>query len=209
MILPNMNDIEIKRNFRKDKPELDVKTKGFWDRTFRRACLKTGRYPFKMTTTFKTKAGNKYLVNLHVHTKSDFKNGKCGVAYSLFLPKGKFPECVTIFFAEDNSLLVEHYPAHFMQRYRERMGLEGSNEEIIKSYVVNNTLGTYKMHHTDEEGYHFTVTTEQGVGYGVITNEGNRIVKTFIPHNDLNKTKTLQQVAPLRRLRELQSKNIY
>lgn len=204
MILPNMNDNEILENFHKDADELKQKINGCWKRELRRLCLKRNTYPFLTVKSFKLKSGNKYCVRLIVMSKNDLKKNVLGCNYSFFLPKQRTPECVAVY-SYNNDSYVEHYPAHFMQRYRERMKLEGTNEEIMEHYFKRNSLGTIKVYKKDEEGEHFTVTTEEGVGYGTLTNDNRRIVKTFIPHSDLCAYKTLQQAKSLKMLRELQA----
>lgn len=205
MILPNMNDNEIVKNFRQDMAELGPKIDGCWKRELRRVCLKRNIYPFLTVKTFKLKSGNKYCVRMVVMSKSELKKGLVGCNYSFFLPKQKCPECVAVYSDNNKDFYVEHYPAHFIQRYRERMKLDGTNEEVMKHYFKNNSLGTIRIYKKDHEGEHFTVTTEEGVGYGILAADKRRVVKTFIPHSDLCAYKTLLQAKSVKMLRELQS----
>lgn len=199
MFLKNMTDKEFFDQFEKEHQELKRRAYCYWKREGRRQVLKAGKFPAVKVFETKTNLGNTYIMTLRAATKHNFKNNIINLSYTVIVENDVEPMIIN-FSTRSNDVIVARFYSHFFRRYRERMNLTGSIKDLVKRYITYNSIAQYTFLERDEVGQHFYLSSDEGLSIGVITPEGQHLIKTFIAMNTLSDAKFFKHAKALKKL---------
>lgn len=182
MILTTMTDAEIRSEIEKDFPEIG-KFSIYKDKDYRRAVIKSTRFPFTMLFTKKTKNNNKWMLIYEARTKKDRKDSRIHFIVINNSDKGLW--CVMPTFANDQLHIIIYQP-HFFSRYRERFKINFTGERLIYEYFSRNYDYVYEIQEKQLDDIHKVRecfgASKDGVALGVLTTSDNVFFKTFITY---------------------------
>ncbi len=131
MIVPAMTVQEIHRELFEDLQNLRTKLE-YCRSDFRRAALKTNRYPYSKSYDCRTNGKrNLFVATMTAFKRSGGKKPFANVVGIYVRPEGTYAASLS---PDINDVSI--YPPHFFKRYRERIVKDDSisNEDIIKRY---------------------------------------------------------------------------
>lgn len=90
-------------------------------------------------------------------------------------------------FSPENDLDYVAYTAHFFDRYKERLNLEGDREQVVKKFMkteLESTLKGSSLEYVD--GHRVIYNIKKGLALGVGFSDIGILLKTFISENEIN-----------------------
>jgi len=77
------------------------------------------------------------------------------------------------------------YTAHFFDRYKERLGLEGDRDDAVDEFINSELANLERGSAMSSSGGQVTFNLAKGLGLGISTGE-NLLIKTFISQKEIN-----------------------
>lgn len=189
MIVPSMTVQEIHKEVFEDIKNLKNKLDEYRD-DFKKAVLKTNRYPLTKSYDYKTREkNNSFIIDFTAIKRSNWKKPVLTIYGIYSRPEGKYAVVPTL----DRNIISIH-PPHFFKRYRERIIKDESisTEDSIRQYFKNDWGFTGSVVNSDfeavfhcfendnkDEKVSFVGATSQGYCFG--EKQGNvNFIKTII-----------------------------
>jgi len=129
---------------------------------------------------------DKYLVAVKP-TKYDKKGAECSflIMLGLTTERGAIYVDLRSSYSNENDLAYSAYTAHFFDRYKERLGLEGSRESIVKIFMKKELTAVNVGSSLEYQGEKVIYNLSNGLALGIASGEGI-LLKTFISENEIN-----------------------
>lgn len=181
MYTANMTPDEIDRETNADVRNVLAKIEAM-SNAFRRKVLKANKFPVTMRFEQHSVRKNRWIISLVAESKKDVNEMMFRDFYCICeSPNGKFVYRLlkhpTLF--KYNTIVLK---PHFFSRYRERMGLEETGEELIKKVMDRMNYVIEEKYTREDGGMDYVLSFEDGVGLGdVIKDNKVSLVRTFVP----------------------------
>lgn len=186
MITYTMNDAEVFGQIETDLPEL-LAFVDSRDSKYRRAVLKTRRYPLYFKPLEKvTRPGNRWLVLFEAKSRADKHDSRVTFVCVADSPRGYYAFMPT---STNGKLHLVMYQPHFFSRYRARFKKKEHGIELIAEFFKLNYSYVYQYKDTFINGSGLIRevygSTAHGVAMGVITVNEHVFFRTFVTYDML------------------------
>lgn len=181
MYTANMTPDEIDRETNADMQNVIAKIQAL-GKDFRRKVLKANKFPVKMRVEQRSVRKNRWIINITANSKKDVYDNMRGSHYCISeSPMGKFVYKI-IRHPDLFKYRTVVLKPHFFSRYRERMGIEETGDELIKKVMSRMDVVMEDTYNREDGGMDYVVSFEDGVGLGeVIIEKKISIIRTFVP----------------------------
>ena len=206
MITERMTLDEIYRELEADKAE--VKDKIFTPyriHALKRSSMSKRNKPAGLSFFVNTSRRNRYACFIAVKDWKEFCKGEIHQYWMAVYntQKGKYAAHVghTLHIGKSLDVLSRYQP-HFFSRYAERMHLDLRGEELILRFLVRNNIFSLHVDPLKRNPKEVFAASHEGLSFGYL--EKNDIkFNTFIPYDDLGKTKYEISQKELEHLRDM------
>lgn len=152
---------------------------------FRRLVLKAARFPIYYHYVYLSPKKNKWFILLEARSKKEHSE----MARLTFVTTHDTPHgiyAIMVSFYKGKPFLIL-YPPHFFKRFRERMSIDETGEDLMlrhfrynNSYVFDRSIKIEDSHFSEIAG-----SSTYGVAFGFQTEENNIMFKTFVSYDML------------------------